>query len=69
MKRRIVREPERLVITGISKTRWWMLEQEGRTPNKIKIGPRAIGWVEDELYEFNEQLIAERDKQLESAAG
>lgn len=45
---RLVSEPERRRITGISRTTWWRMEREGLTPpNRIKRGKSA--WLLSDL--------------------
>lgn len=29
---RLVREPDRKMITGVSRTQWWMMERQGLAP-------------------------------------
>jgi prophage regulatory protein len=33
----------------------------GEFPKPVPIGPRAVAWVEDEIIEHQERLIANRD--------
>ena len=61
--RRLVREPERKTITGVPKSTTYVLMSEGRFPKPVKLTNQTIAWVEDELYEYNAQRIAERDQQ------
>ena len=58
--RRIIREGERYLKTGVSPAQWWRYEQAGRAPRRFKLieGGRACGWYEDEI----DQWIAERRK-------
>jgi len=46
---RFVREPERRKKTGISTTRWWELEQEGKAPRRRRLGARMVAWLESEI--------------------
>lgn len=41
---RIIREPERRHIAGLSRAQWYRLEQEGRAPKRIPITERCVGW-------------------------
>jgi prophage regulatory protein len=41
---RIIREPERKRITGLSRVSWWRLERAGLAPRRVRIGVRAMGW-------------------------
>jgi prophage regulatory protein len=34
---------------------------KGTFPKPVPIGPRAVAWIEDEILELKEKLIAERD--------
>ena len=49
MQDRIVREPEALAITGLSRTRRWELEQSGKFPRRVKLSERASGYLHSEL--------------------
>jgi len=52
MKARIIREPERKITTGISKSTWWRLEQCGKAPKRIHLSPNTVGWLESEINEW-----------------
>ena len=41
---RFIREPERVQITGLSRSVWWNLEKQGRVPKRVRIGPRIVAW-------------------------
>ncbi|EGR2703861.1 AlpA family phage regulatory protein [Vibrio parahaemolyticus] len=51
---RIVREPERYHLTGISRVRTWELEKLGQFPKRRKLTPNgsSIGWLYSELMEW-----------------
>lgn len=56
---RIVRLPEVLQITGLSRTTIWRREQEGSFPPPIRLGgehTRAIGWREQDIYDWIDGL-------------
>jgi prophage regulatory protein len=38
------------------------LEQAGKFPKRIQLGPGRVGWVEDEVQEWMRHRVAERDK-------
>ena len=48
-KDRIIREAERRVKTGLSRSQWFRLEREGVCPRRRKIGKSAVRWLESEL--------------------
>jgi len=41
---------------------------EGRFPKPIKIGQRAVAWIETEVIEWQKKCIADRDAQLAEKA-
>jgi prophage regulatory protein len=47
--------------TGQSRTGIYEGVARGDFPAPIHIGPRAIGWVEDEIDDWIEARVAERD--------
>ncbi|ELH0894524.1 AlpA family phage regulatory protein [Vibrio fluvialis] len=49
---RIIRESERLTITGISRTTCWEMEKKGEFPKRIRIGPRSVGWLHSQIQEW-----------------
>lgn len=58
MSRRLVRNAERERITGVPTSTWYALQAQGRAPKPVKLSERAVAWIEDELFDFNEQRIA-----------
>lgn len=49
---RLVREPERLRRTGISRTQWWRLESVDQVPRRRQISANSVGWLESELTDW-----------------
>ncbi|MGR5069310.1 helix-turn-helix transcriptional regulator [Vibrio alfacsensis] len=49
---RIIRESERLAMTGISRTTCWQMEKKGEFPKRIQIGPRAVGWLHSQIQDW-----------------
>jgi prophage regulatory protein len=49
---RFVREPERQIITTISRTQAWKLEKEGKFPQRITVNNRTVVWKLSELLEW-----------------
>lgn len=53
------------MITSLSGSRIWELEQEGFFPRRIKIGPARVAWSLRELVEWQDRRKADRaDKPL-----
>ena len=55
---RLLRIPEVLARTGLSRSR---LYAEPTFPRSVKIGERAVAWVEDEVSAWVEDRIAKRE--------
>ena len=55
---RIVRESERASITGVPTSTWYDLVESGLAPPAVKVGKRAAGWPESELFALNNARIA-----------
>ena len=58
---RLIRFPEVMNRTGYGKAWIYRLINEGLFPQPIKIGSRAIAFVESEVDEWISQRIEERD--------
>ena len=43
------REPKVKEETGLSKSTRWRLMKAGQFPQKVQLGPRATGWLADEI--------------------
>lgn len=48
---------------GIKASRSTLLrwENEGRFPRRVRPGPHIVAWVQEEVDEYLEQLVAERE--------
>jgi prophage regulatory protein len=62
----VAREAQRYALTGIPTSSWYDLQNAGKAPKPIHLGPRAVGWLISELEEFIEQRRAERDAKVAS---
>jgi len=60
----LIRLPEVQRRTGYSKAWIYRLLKEGRFPKSVKIGSRAIAFVESEVDQWIEQRIAESRKEV-----
>jgi len=60
--RRLLRLPAVKIITGLGTTKIYELEAAGKFPKRVKLTPRSVAWVSDEVHAFVECLIAERDR-------
>jgi prophage regulatory protein len=57
----IAREAERREITGVPLSTWHVLQNQGRAPKPVRLGPRSVGWLRGELLAWVEDRVAERD--------
>ena len=49
---KVIRLPEVCSVTGLCRSMIYQLESDQRFPKRIKIGARAVGWVEGEVQEW-----------------
>jgi prophage regulatory protein len=54
---RFVREAECKLMTGLSRTRRWELEKEGKFPKRIKLSERAVAWRFSDLMNWMEERV------------
>jgi predicted DNA-binding transcriptional regulator AlpA len=59
---RIVRPKEAKARLGIGWTKYFEDRKKGLIPPVVRLGPRCVGHVEEELDGYIEKLKAERDK-------
>ena len=55
---RVLRLREVLERVGLSKSTLWRLIKAGQFPKPISLGPRAVGWIEEEI----DQWISSRSR-------
>ena len=49
---RVLRLDEVVARVGLSKSTLWRYIKEGYFPKPIKLGPRATGWIEQEIEDW-----------------
>lgn len=59
---RILRLPEVMDRVGLGRSMIYAYVSRGTFPAPIKLGPRAVGWVETEIDAWIEVRITERDQ-------
>lgn len=60
--RRLIRLHEVKHRTGYGKSSIYNGVAEGTFPRPVPLGARAVAWVEDEIQEWIDSRISERDK-------
>jgi prophage regulatory protein len=48
----VLRLPQVCKVTGLCRSMIYQLEAERRFPRRIKLGLRAVGWIEGEVQEW-----------------
>jgi prophage regulatory protein len=54
---RVLRLPKVCEITGLKRSMIYQMEMEQRFPRRIKIGVRAVGWLEGEVRDWVVQRV------------
>lgn len=58
---RLIRLPEVMALTGRSRSRIYAAMEVGAFPKSVKIGDRAVAWVEREVQDWIAARAAERE--------
>ena len=58
--KRFIRLPEVISRTGYRRTSIYEKIAEGTFPAPIKLGPRAVAWVSEEIDKWMDARVAER---------
>jgi prophage regulatory protein len=70
---RLLRLPQVLERTGISRSMVYLLESQGRFPGRVKVSARAVAWLADEVQSWIDAKKANRrittDEQAAQALG
>jgi prophage regulatory protein len=67
--RRILRLPEVLTVTGKKRSAIYESVANGTFPAPVPLGPRAVGWLENELIDWQQEQIAARAARSHRAQG
>lgn len=62
--RRVLRLPEVIQKTGLSRTTLYTMSKAGQFPGAISLGGKAMGWIEAEIDQWIEDLMAARSRRL-----
>lgn len=64
----ILRLPQVCKITGLCRSMIYQLESECRFPSRVRIGARAVGWVESEVHVWLARRIRNHRACIHAAA-
>ncbi|MGO9933486.1 MAG: helix-turn-helix transcriptional regulator [Steroidobacteraceae bacterium] len=53
-------------LTGLGRSMIYQMQAEGRFPQRIKLGERAVGWLESEVRDWLASRIAVSRSRLRS---
>ena len=59
---RILRLNQVLEVTGLGRSFIYQLQAQDLFPRRIKIGVRAVGWIESEVHQWVARRIAQSRK-------
>ena len=59
MEHQILRLTDVIAMTGLSRSTICLRMVQGKFPNKINLGSRAVGWISSEVNEWIEERIRE----------
>ena len=65
MTKRILRLPSVKSRTGLSRSTIYLRISQGIFPKPIALGGRTVGWIEDEIDDWHNEAVNQREK-LES---
>jgi prophage regulatory protein len=57
LNKTICRLPDVMARTGLSRSTIYELVSRGEFPSQISLGPRTVGWVENEISDWIESRI------------
>ena len=57
---------EVMEMTAMSRSNVYKMMSEGRFPQSVSLGPRAVAWVESEVQDWILERIAQRDGGVET---
>ncbi|EKO3415606.1 helix-turn-helix transcriptional regulator [Vibrio fluvialis] len=58
MSNKIIRLPDVMQETGLSRSTIYLRMSKGEFPQSISLGDRAVGWIQEEVELWLEQRIA-----------
>ena len=54
-------------VTGLPRATIYEMVSRGKFPAQVRLSPRAVGWIESEILEWQQARIEERDGAMEAA--
>lgn len=60
---RVLRKAQVVELVGYSAMHISRLEKAGKFPGRIRLGPNAVGWLEEEVDAWIRERVDERDRE------
>lgn len=60
-KMRLIKLKDVMALTSLARATVYKYIQEGRFPKQVTLGANCVAWVEEEVLEWVDAKIAERD--------
>ncbi len=58
---KFLRIDEVVSLTGLPRATIYEMAVNGKFPKQVRLSPRAVGWIESEISEWQAERIKERD--------
>ena len=62
MPNKFIRLPSVENLTGLARSTIYLRISKGEFPKPVPLGPRAVGWIEAEIFDWIDQQIAQSRK-------
>jgi prophage regulatory protein len=67
--KRLLRLPEVIAMTGLSRSQLYHLEAAGQFPKRVPLSERSTAWASDEVEAWVERKIAAREQAAKERTG
>jgi len=61
MSNKILKLPETMSLSGLTRSSMYVMAREGNFPQQVKLNKRSVGWLEHEVQDWVDKRVAERD--------
>lgn len=68
MLQKILRLPELFSVSGLKRSEIYEQMAQGKFPKPIPLGKRAVGWIEEDVIEWQKARIAARESSRKPSA-
>lgn len=61
---KVIKLPEVLLLTKVSKSKWYGEIKKGNAPKPIKLGDRAVAWVAQDVTDWIDNRIKQSKQDI-----